>query len=136
MECLPVLRLAPCISELMLMELLIIITAAAIIRHIQRWAYEGTVLTVDLLQLRVDKMCSVAIPAITYNNDGCESSIDTVSPDEPTAKTSTLGLMEILVTLILLVSILLLIIVIVVVAILALKKHCHTRNEHDSVNAM
>ena len=73
-------------------------------------------------------MCTVAISAITYNNDGYESSTDTVSPDEPMAKTSTLGLMEILVTLILLVSILLLIIVIVVVAILALKKYCHTIN--------
>ena len=112
------------------------VTAAAIIQHIQGWVYEGAVLTVDLLQLRVDKMCTVAISSITYNNDGCESSTDTVSPDEPTAKTSTLGLMEILVTLILLVSILLLIIVIVVVAILALKKYCHKRNEHDSVNAM
>ena len=58
------------------------VTAAVIIQHIQGWVYEGAVLTVDLLQLRVDKMCTVAMSSITYNNDGCESSTDTVSPDD------------------------------------------------------
>ena len=108
-------------------------TAAAIIQRIQRWVNGGAVLTVNLLQLRVDNTCTVAIPSITYNNDGCESLI--VSPDEPT-RTSPLGLTEILVTLILSVSIVLLITVIVVVAFLALKKLSHTRIERGSVSTM
>ena len=113
-------------------------TAAALIHYIQRWVNEGAVLTVDLLQLRVDTMCAVAIPSIAYNNDGCDEP-PAMSPGEVPINTSkTLGLTEMLVTLILSGSIVLLMIVIIVVAFLAIKKHCNTRNEqcHGSVNAM
>ena len=113
-------------------------TAVVLIQHIQRWVNEGAVLTVDLLQLRVDTMCAVAIPSIAYNNDGCDEST-TVSPgEEPTNTSTTLGLTEMLVILILSGSVVLLMIVIVVVAFLAIKKRCNTTNEqyHGSVNTM
>ena len=105
-------------------------TATDILRHIQQWVNEGAVLTVDLLLLRVDNTCAVAIPSITYSSDGCESSAFTMmTPDEPiqTSQFNTFKLIVILVT-ILSVIIALLVATITVVSFLAFKRHYHTKN--------